>query len=165
MRAFCRDLTHYIPGAVRVPRGKLNLYGVAEKAFEFGADRVVVVNRRSGGIGNIELFQVGSDGLISYSLTLDVASVRLRKERKRKQRQIKSLALTWPQRTPPEIVRISRSISNFFRIPISRFDEDMPKYQALMLVSQDRRYLAQIKFVLLPETEEVGPHITISQIR
>ncbi|RLI44046.1 Brix domain containing protein, partial [Candidatus Bathyarchaeota archaeon] len=64
IRTFCRDLARSIPNVVRVNRGKLSLDGVAERAIEFDADRVVIINRWKGGPGKIELFEVGQEGLV-----------------------------------------------------------------------------------------------------
>ena len=57
MRAFCRDLANSIPDVVRVNRGKMSQDGVAEKAIELEANRVILVDRWHGGPGKINLFQ------------------------------------------------------------------------------------------------------------
>ena len=45
IRSLCRDFVNSIPDVVRVNRGKMSLDGIAEKAIEVEADRVVVVDR------------------------------------------------------------------------------------------------------------------------
>ena len=56
IRTLCRELAHVIPNAVRVNRGKLSLDGVAERALEFGADHVIIIDRWKGGPGEIQFF-------------------------------------------------------------------------------------------------------------
>ncbi|MFQ5836261.1 MAG: Brix domain containing protein, partial [Candidatus Bathyarchaeia archaeon] len=80
IRTFCRDLARSIPNVVRVNRGKLSLDGIAEKALEFNADRVVIVDRWKGGPGKIEFFKIGQEGLVPVPPIMYVASIKLQRE-------------------------------------------------------------------------------------
>lgn len=43
IRKFCHDVERSIPDVIRINRGKLNLDGIAEKALELNADRVIII--------------------------------------------------------------------------------------------------------------------------
>ena len=62
IRTFCRDLANSLPNVVRVNRGKMSLDGLAEKAIELEADKVVVVDRWHGGPGKFNLFYISNLG-------------------------------------------------------------------------------------------------------
>lgn len=162
MRTLCRDLARSIPKAFRVNRGKMSLDGVAEKALELNADRVVILNRWKGGPGKIELFQVGSGGLSPVPPLLYVAGVRLQREFKKRTGPIKSIAVTTTPEASPEVVKIAESLANFLRAPLSSVGEAVSRYQASMRLSSNASGHIQITFLLFPEAVEAGPRITLS---
>jgi len=164
IRTLCNDLTCSIPNAVRVNRGKMNLEGIAEKAIELDANEVIIINRWKGGPGKIELFQASSEGLTPGPPLLYVRGVRLRREFKAKARPFRSLTITMPPKSPTEIVRTAESLANFLNIPVSSMGETTSKFQASLHISSDASSLTQITFLLLPETMEVGPRLTLSHV-
>lgn len=165
IRTFCRDLARSIPNAFRVNRGKLNFDGIAEKAVESNANRVIIVSRWKGGSGKIELFQTGSEeGLTQAPPLLYVAGVRLQREFEVKLRPVRSLAVTTQPEAPQQIMKIAESLSNFLKIPMPTMMRAAPKFQASMHVSSDASHLTQISFMLFPEAVEVGPRITVSRV-
>ena len=162
IRTLCHDLARCIPKAFRVNRGKMSLDGVGEKAFELNADRVIIVNRWKDGPGKIELFQVGSGDLNPIPPLLYVAGVRLQREFKTRTGPIKSIAVTITPEVSPEIVKIAESLANFLKVPLSSVGEVASRYQASMRLSLNASGRIQITFLLLPESVEVGPRITLS---
>jgi len=166
IRTFCRDLARSIPNVVRINRGKLSLDGIAEKALEFNADRVVIVGRWKGGPGKIELFKIGQGGLVPVPPIMYVAGIKLQREFDRaKTRPIRSLIITTPSEKSDEIIRIAKSLSNFLNVPLSQMDEAVSKSQILMHISSNDLHRSQVTFMLfLPETVEVGPRITLSHV-
>ncbi len=162
MRTLCRDLAHSIPRATRINRGKLNLSGVAEKALESNADRIVILDRWKGGPGKVEFFQVGSGGLTPVPPMFYVAGVRLQREFKAGIRPPRDLVVTTPPEGPPETEKIAESLASFLQIPVSTVAEAASKYPASMHVSSGPSGLTQITFLLLPEALEVGPRLTLS---
>lgn len=164
IRTLCRDLGRSIPRAFRVNRGKMNLDGVAEKAIELNADRVIIVNRWKGGPGKIELFQVGSGGLKSVPPLLHIAGVRLQREFKKRPRPIKSIAISITPEVSPEIMKIAESLANFLKVPLSSVGEAASRYQASMRLSSNAWGHIQITFLLFPGAVEAGPRITISHV-
>ena len=162
IRTLCNDLARSIPGAVRINRGKMNLEGVAEKALEIDADRVVVVNRWRGGAGKIEFFKAGSEGLTPVFPILYIASIRLQRELNVRIGPVRSLAVTMLPECSPEVMKTAESLANFFNIPFLPKEKTPLKHQASMHFSSDASRRTQITFMLLPKFIEAGPRIIIS---
>ena len=162
IRTLCHDLARCIPKAFRVNRGKMSLDGVAEKALELNADRVIILNRWKGGPGKIELFQVGSGGLNPVPPLLYVAGVRLQREFKKRTGPIRSIAITTTPEASPEIVKIAESLANFLNVPLSSVGEAASRHHASMRLSSNALGRIQITFLLFPDGIEVGPRITLS---
>jgi len=164
IRTLCHDLARSIPNVVQINRGKLSLDGIAERALELNADRVIVVDRWKGGPGKIKLFRVEPAGLTSVPPLMYVAGIRLQREFKAGTKAVRSLAVTTAPENPPEITRIAENLSIFLNFPMSSIDEAASKYQASMHVSYNASGRIQITFTLLPQMVETGPRITISRV-
>ena len=165
IRTFCRDLARCIPNIVRINRGKLSLDGVAERAMEFNADRAIIVDRWRGGPGKVALFQNGPDGLIPVSPIMYVSGIRLRREfEETKTKHIPSLTISTPQEKNTEVTKIAESLSNFLNISMSSTDEAVSGHPVAMHISLNASRHIQITFILLPETVEVGPRVTLSHV-
>ena len=167
IRTFCRDLARSIPSVVRVNRGKLNLDGIAEKALEFDADRVMIVDQWKGEPGKIGLFRAGPEGLTPVPPLIHVASVKLQRDFGAKFKLARSLIVTTPPEESHDVLKIADSLSSFLDVPRSSMDEAVSKHQVsmrVMHVSSDALHRTRITFMLLPETIEVGPRITVSSL-
>ena len=164
IRALCRDLANSIPDVVRVNRGKMSLDGIAERAIEVEADRVVVVDRWRGGAGKITLFQIAPTGLKPDSPLMYVAGVRLRREFKEGTRRVRSSVITMEPEDSPELERFSGCLSQFFALPVKSVDEAAGKHGASMHLSFDSSWRLQIKFLLLQRMVEIGPRVTLSKL-
>jgi rRNA maturation protein Rpf1 len=164
MRTFCRDLATSIPDVVRVNRGKMSLDGVAEKAIELEADRVVVVDRWRGGPGKINLFQVSSTGLKSVPPLMLISGIRLRREFEEVTRRARSSAITLEPEDSPELIRIAGRLSQYFDLPVLSADEASRKYSASMHFSFDSSRRLQITFIRLQRMIEIGPRVTLSKL-
>ncbi len=165
IRAFCRDLARSIPNIVRINRGKLNLDGIAERASECHADRVIVVDRWRGGPGKIELFRTGPEGLIPVSPLMYIAGIRLQKEvQTAKTKPIRSVAMTMPIEKTPQETKIRESLSKFLGIPVSSISEAVSSCSAAMHISHNDSHQTQITFMLPFENVEIGPRITLSHV-
>ena len=164
IRTLCHDLARSIPNVLRINRGKLSLDGIAERALELNADRVIVVDRWKGGPGKIKLFRVEPAGLTPVPPLIYVAGIRLQREFETKIKAVRSLAVTTAPENPPDITKIAENLSNFLNFPLSSIDEAAPKYQASMHVSHNASGCSQITFMLLPQMVETGPRIAISRV-
>jgi rRNA maturation protein Rpf1 len=164
IRTLCRDLVNSLPRVVRVNRGKMSLEGVAEKAIELEADRVIVVNRWRGGPGKINLFQIAPTGLKAFPPLMLIAGVRLRKEFKEATRRFRSSVITVEPKNSPELKRIAGYLSQFFGLPVLSADKAAEKHGVSMHLLFGSLRRLQITFMLLSRMFEIGPRITISKL-
>jgi len=163
MRTLCRDLARSIIDIVRVNRGKLSLDGVAEKALECAAEKVVIVDRWQGGPGKIQLFKVRPDGLMSIPPIIFVSGIRLRREfGEAKSRRVGSLAMIVPSRSHERVFEVAEALSSFFNIPFLSMNEAVSRCNTAMHLSFDSKGRVQFTFLSLPRKVEMGPRITIS---
>ena len=164
IRTFCRDLANSIPDVVRVNRGKMSLDGVAEKAIELEADRVVVVDRWRGGPGKINLFQASSTGLKTVPPLMLIRKIRLRREFKEGTRRARSSAITLEPEDSAELTRIAGRLSKYFGLPVLSLDEACRNHRASMHFSFDSSRHIQSTFMLLSRMLEIGPRVTLSKL-
>jgi len=164
IRTLCRDLARSIPNVVRINRGKLSLDGIAEKALEFNANRVIVIERWNGRPAKIELFYMGPAGLTPVPPLIYVASIRFQREFEAKIKPVESLTITTPTEKSPDALKIAESLSSFLKIPLLSMKGAASKHQVSMHVSSDASQRTQITFMLFPKTVEVGPRITVSHV-
>jgi U3 small nucleolar ribonucleoprotein protein IMP4 len=164
IRTFCRDLANSIPDVVRVNRGKMSVDGVAEKAIELEADRVVVVDRWRGGSGKINLFQLSSTGLKPVPPLMLIRGIRLQREFKEGTRRTRSSAVTLEPEDSAELERIAGRLSQFFGLPILSLDEAGKRHNASMLFSFGSSRHIQITFMFLSRMVEIGPRVTLSKL-
>ena len=164
MRTFCRDLARSIPNVIRINRGKLSLDGIAEKALEFNADRVIIIDRWNGRPTKIELFCMGPAGLTPVPPLIYFASIRFQREFEAKIKSVKSLTITTSTENSPGAMKIAESLSSFLKIPLLSMENAASKHQVSMHVSSNTSRHLQITFMLFPKRVEVGPRITVSHV-
>jgi len=164
IRSLCRDFVNSIPDVVRVNRGKMSLDGIAERAIELEADRVVVIDRWRGGLGKINLFRISSTGLTSVPPLMLIRGIRLRREFKEGTRRVRSSVITTEPEDSPELIRIAGRMSQYFDLPVLSVDEAARKYGASMHFSFDSSRRLQITFMRLQRMVEIGPRVTLSKL-
>jgi len=163
-RTLCHDLVHSVPNIVRLNRGKLNLDGIAERAIELNANRIIVIDGWKTGLGKIKLFLLEQTDLTQVPPLMYVASVRLRREFETKTKRIRSLAVTVEPQNHTETIKIAEHLADFFNLPRLSIGEAATKRQASMNISLDASRRTQITFVLPPQMVEIGPRITLSKV-
>ena len=164
MRAFCRDLANCIPDVVRVNRGKMSMDGVAEKAIEHDAERVIIVDRWHGGPGKINLFRISSTGLKSVPPLMLLSGIRLQREFGEGTRRARSSVITVEPKISPELEQLAGCLSQFFGLPAISLDEASECHRASMHFSFDSSRRTQITFMLLERMVEIGPRATLSKL-
>ncbi len=164
IRTLCHDFVRSVPNIVRINRGKLNLDGIAERAVELNANRIVVIDRWKAGPGKIKLFRIEHNGLISCPPLMHVSGVKLRREFKANTKYFLFLVVTIALENHTETVRIAELLSGFFNLPRLPMNEAAAKYQASMHLSLDASRHTQITFMFLPQMVEIGPRITLSKV-
>jgi len=168
MRSFCRDLSHTFPNTVRINRGKLSLEGVAEKALELDAEKVMIVERWKLGMGKIRFFGISEKGLGNVPPLIHIASVKLRRDfggNMKKRRRMKSLVVASSRKVPLKVKRLENALSGFFSIPTLPFNEvTSEKCDIAMQILTDQSNNVIITFKLVPGFVEAGPQIRISRL-
>ncbi len=165
IRALCKDLSHTLPDILRINRGKLSLEGLAAKALELGAEKVVIIDRWKGGPGKIELYHVDSKLQPTPPLVY-LRSVKLRREFQTmpKGRRIKTVAVAASPKPSQEVIRLEKALSDFFGIPIISRGDEHGGYNAIMLIATNPAGEIVTTFRLLPENVEIGPRMRISHL-
>jgi rRNA maturation protein Rpf1 len=138
--------------------------GVAEKALELDADRVIVVDRWHGGPGRINLFQVTSNGLTPVPPVVRMSGIRLRREIKEKTRGACSSVITVDSTNSSELQRTAESLSQFLGLPLLPLDEATKGHRVSMHFSLDSKKRLQITFMVLGRMVEIGPRLTLSRL-
>jgi len=164
IRTFCRDLFNSLPDVVRINRGKLSRDGVAEKAIELDADRIVVVDRWHCGPGKVSLFSLSSNGLNHIPPLMLMSRIHLRRELKESTKRIRSSVITIEPEASPELDRVARHLSQFFNLPILSKDVASKNNRVSMHFSCESSRRLQITFLLLQRMVEIGPRLTLSQL-
>lgn len=164
IRSFCRDLVYSIPDVLRVNRGKLSLDGVAEKALELEADKVMVVDRWRDGFGQISLFSVSSTGLVPVAPILYLSNVCLRRELTNATKRFRSSVVTIAPKTSLNLERAALKISQFLGLPFMSLDEAVEQYRASLHFMLDSSKRVQATFMVLGRMVEIGPRITVSKL-
>jgi len=164
MRSFCHDLAGCLPDIVRINRGKLNLDGIAEKALEIDADRVVMVDRWRGGPGKIQLFFMKETSLTPVPPLIYIRGIKLRREFEIKMKKVQSSVITISPESSFHGEKIAVVLARFFNIPVLSVEQAGSRYSASMHVSANNSSRITITFVLLPEFREVGPRIGLAKV-
>lgn len=168
MRTFCKDLSYAFQNIVRINRGKLSLEGIAEKALELDAEKVMIIDRWKGGSGKMQLFKISEKGLDAVSPIIYLGGIKLRRdfmENTTRGRRIKSIAITVSPKPLLETKKFGNALSDFFIVPILSPEEAVDKnYDAAMQISTDPSNHIIVTFKLIPELVEVGPQIRISHL-
>lgn len=147
-------------------RGKLSLQGLAEKALELNAEKVVVVERWRGGPGKIEFYKLEENGLQPTPPLIYLRGVKLQREFQTvpMRRRIKSVAIAPLAEASEESEMLERALSSFFSIPIVSSLDEYGDYNAIMQIAAEPSGLFIVTFKVLPENLEIGPRLTISRL-
>jgi len=165
IRTFCNDLARAISGLVRVNRGKMSTDEIAEKALEYDAECVVIVDRWHGGLDSIRFFQIGESGLISVPPVLHVSGIRLRREFGVVKVKPAVSLVVLASETSVRVLTIAESLSKFFAIPIALVNEAVKIGPTSMAISLDESNRIVMTFMVEPNHVEVGPRIIVSGVK
>ncbi len=164
IRSFCNDFASCLPDAVRINRGKLNIDGIAEKALEINANRVIIIDRWKGGSGKSSFFLVKETGLTPVPPIIYIMGIKLRREFEIKAKRVQSFVITTLPEASSRNKKIGEFLAHFFNIPMLSVEQAASRYSASMHVSTNTSGRIIITFVLLPEFMEVGPSINVAKV-
>lgn len=165
VRTLCNELTRCLPQSVRVNRGKLSIEGVAEKAAEIGADKVLIIDRWKGGPGKMKFFKV-DEKLIAFPPVMFIRGVKLQREfRKFKPKAFNSVALATSEEVDSEVKELVTALAHFFEFQIVSLKDAASKhFNGCLLVSRDPAQRIRLTFLIVPSLSEVGPRLTLSKL-
>ncbi len=159
IRTFCNELAATLPGAVRVNRGKMSFEDIAEKAWEIGADRVILVTRWKGNPGKICLYEVGDEGLTPFPPLIYIYGVKLRRDLGVKLGKVRKLAVL----ARPERRRLGSALADFLGVPLLASPEEEEGFDVVLRVRPDVERYAVMSF-FRPGGREVGPRIRVRHL-
>lgn len=168
MRTLCKEVSHTIPCAIRINRGKLSLEGIAEKSIELNAEKIMIIERWKFGVGKLQLLNLKPEGLKRVPPTIYVHNVIFRRSlagEMIKGKRIKSIAIIASLHENFEVKKLEKALSDFFGIPVSSIEEAVNrKIDAVMQIKTSPQKNLIITFMLLPQLVEVGPQIWVSHV-
>ncbi|HDD56806.1 MAG TPA: hypothetical protein ENG18_02150 [Nitrososphaeria archaeon] len=167
MRTLCKDLAATIPSLKKVNRGKMSFYDIEERAFEIGADRVLIIDRWKGRPGRIRLFEI-KNGIQQTPPQIYVRGVKFRRDFKIKpadHSSPQSIFIEEPEGLDEDIKRLSETFARFFEVPKLKPEmTEEPQSFKVMRFSVEPENIIRVSFYLMPKNIEVGPRIRISHM-
>jgi len=163
VRSFVGELSHSIPKCIKLNRGKLSLEGVAERSLELNCDKALILERWMGGPGRIQLLQFKNSNLTPIPPLIYLVEVNLRREYGTLGR-FQAEAITIRSEENSELVRLAKSLSSFFELPLNTLP---PKgsYRVALHVMRHSKWKAKVVLASLPAIREIGPSLTIKHLR
>jgi len=163
IRTFCHDFAKVLPSVSYVNRGKMSNDNMAEKAIEYDADRVVIVDRWHGGLGVLRFFIVTESGLTEASPTIHFAAKLQRELGVSNVKPAVSMRLQAPNKSD-ELASLAVSLSGFLGLPISPEEQEHKPALTMMSISRDKSGKIEVTFMDEPRHVELGPRITVSKL-
>ena len=160
VRTLCKDLNRVLPNTIRINRGKLSIRGVTEKALEYKADRVIIIERRKGGPGSILFYKIMLGELRQVPPLIYLKEIKTQDELGQRTRIKGSLIITTSRNPDIQIKELASHLSDFLRIPYLE-DPGNVKFQASIHISLTPEYEIKISFTMPPVVKEVGPNLIV----
>jgi rRNA maturation protein Rpf1 len=160
MRTLTKDLNRVIPESIRMNRGKLNIQGVAEKAIEYKADRVLIIERYKGGPGRILFYTIIAEKLNKLPMKTHLKGIKTQSELGERTAIKEGLAITASTNLNTKIKKLAVFFSNFFRIPYLE-QNYCQKAKASMHFSLITKNEVKLSFTMPTIIKEVGPKLII----
>ena len=163
IRTFCNELAATLPEAVRVNRGKMSFEDIAEKAWELGADRVILVSRWKGNPGKICLFKLGEEGLQPFPPLIYIYGIKLRRSMGVRLGRVGSLGVE----ARPGRERLGRALADFLNAPFlssEEVEEARGELDLILRVKPDVERYAVMSFFRAQDGREVGPRIRVRHL-
>jgi len=162
IRSLVNELSYSIPKCVRLNRGKLNLEALAETCFELGCDKALIMQRWMGAPGKVQLLEFTNSGLAKMPPLIYLAEVKLRREYGTRGR-FQAEAITVRSEANSELIRLAKSLSNFFELPLITAPS-ASSCQAILRVLPNSRWKAKVVLESPPSIREVGPSFVIKNL-
>ena len=164
IRAFCHDLAEVIPHVMYENRGKMNNDGIAEKALEHDATRVIVIDRWQGGPGILRFFKVDESGLFPTPPVIHVEDMKLQRDLGAlRVKPAPSIAAATHDRFD-DSARLSNALSGFFDISLLETKDMIKTGSTILSVSSSKSGRILMTIIREPDYREVGQRVLISRV-
>jgi rRNA maturation protein Rpf1 len=145
-------------------RGKSSLISLAERTLEYDAEKTIIVDRWKGGVGKLQLFEIGENGLTQHYPIIYVKATKLRRDfPNARRRTATALTLQTTPNLPLRAKKLADALSGFLNIHKAASADVFPQDARTMRISINDADRIQINFLQPPETE-IGPRIIISHL-
>ncbi|AEM39787.1 Brix domain protein [Pyrolobus fumarii 1A] len=168
VRSFAKDLASVLPEAVKINRGKATLQDLYYEAYNYGAERVVIIGVKKGNPGVIRVYKPGAlpeEGL-QLMATISLRGVRLRRETPGAQRifGVKKLGIDARRVNSEEAARVVDVVlKSFLGKLVLHGEDEWEKYDVIGLM-EEKGGIVELTF-LCPHTRRVcGPTLRISAV-
>lgn len=163
IRTFCNELAATLPSAIRVNRGKMSFEDIAEKAWELGADRVILVSRWKGNPGKICLFKLAEEGLQPFPPLIYIYGIKLRRAMGVRLGKVRSIGVA----ADPGRTRLGKALAEFLDAPFlgpGGAPEAGGEFDVVLRVRPDIERYAVMSFYRARDGREVGPRIRVRHL-
>ena len=164
-RSLVRDLSHVIPSALRVTRGKKSLDDLREIAIAHGFTRILVVWDMKGNPGGLVFYRASLSHVEPLSRWIALSGVSLRREmfppKPKRVTGAVDLAVAVEPHASSEVAEIlseGLGLASVYSIP----EDGWPDADVVSLVSL-RRGRELISFYLSPR-DEIGPRLYVKGV-
>lgn len=167
VRSLAKELSHSLPNALKVNRGKSSLPDLLLQAKALGAFRVVIIGRGlRGNPGRIEVFKRLDPPFTS--LVMKLSGVKLARELAAKIQPPRSLAILVPREQ--EALEFGHELAAAMNLPLVEGikPEDLVSvYDSVLLVECVKRpcALLALKFVKPESGQPCGPRLLVKKYR
>ncbi|MEM1657838.1 MAG: hypothetical protein QXK94_02245 [Candidatus Jordarchaeales archaeon] len=156
VRSFCKDLERVIPGAVKVNRGKKNIYEVLAEAAQRNLPYAVVVETWKGNPGNMLFYRADIAGAREPLAIFRIKGVKLQREfGKKRIEKVSEIKVLRNERCPELTDFLSKVLGS------SETGEEQEKKVILEVDTKNGENVMIFRI----DGEEVGPRIRFRVLR
>ena len=169
LRSFAKDLANALPNAMKINRGKLSISELAQRAYNLGADRVILVNRGArGNPGRILFLRVFEDKFQLLPLILKVKGVKLLREipESAPLASVKSACIIVPEGETSDLQHLGESLSDALNLHYLESDTlgILRRYFDILILVERASDGYVVKFIGSKKLLPAGPRIKIERV-
>ncbi|HDI86130.1 MAG TPA: hypothetical protein ENF83_01820 [Candidatus Korarchaeota archaeon] len=169
-RTFIRDLSHVIPRAVRVNRGKKSLDDLRVEALRHGLSRVLVVTERKGNPGGLRFYEASVATIRPAAAHVVLEGVTLRRELygKKPERVPRVLDLAVAYQESEEHSEYASALASGLgveTVAAANAERDLPDSDVVLWIRRlDSRPAASFYLTGARGSREVGPRLFLRAV-
>ena len=158
MNGLLKDLSHTLPHAKIVRRGKSSLNDLSVKLLNENITHAIIINRWHGTPGRLTLYSVQPKGVTKLMPSIFLSEIKLNREYKNHTRPtVEGITCGKVKQTTHQFSEI---LSDVFEIPLTQNPTDVDTTFHLVQINDSIRFVVTSP----PMEREVGPCLTISRL-